>query len=66
MPTKLPHPALPQVDAHFLSASHHDTTRIKATQKDFYVLVGVSLGSLTLMTLAVAISAAIMLADANL
>jgi hypothetical protein len=64
MPTKLqPRPFLATNTAR-LSETHRETTGVKAAQRDFYVLVAVFLGSLTLMGLAVALSGAIMLANA--
>jgi hypothetical protein len=55
----------PPIEARLLPRARQQSKQVKAAQREFFVLVGVFLGSLTLVTLAIAISAAIMLANAN-
>lgn len=70
MSTKLTSRSLPGINGPFIpqtrdNAGRAKTSRIRAVQRDFYVLVGVFLASLTATSLAVAIAAAIMLANAT-
>lgn len=64
MPTPIPRQIF-DANARNSSRATIHSARIKAAQRDLYVLVGVFLGILSLMTLAIALSAAIMLAGAG-
>jgi hypothetical protein len=66
MPTKLQDRTLLPIHGRFLTKTDRETMQAKAAQREFYMLVAVFLGSLTLVSIAIVLSAAVMLANAGL